>query len=320
MKKTWLFLICLMNVTSYMQAQPKVSIASYYGGRKAAVSYTFDDGIQDQYTLAYPEMKRRGIRATFAIIGSKVDGIIKAKNTDPVPAMTWTQIRQLYADGFEIASHGWNHRGLPRLDEASLKQEVQKNDSAIVDEIGQYPLTFVYPGNSKNDTVVTFVESTRVGSRTKQTRFGGSKDTAYMNAFVDNLLKTGSWGVTMTHGIATGYDHFQDPTQLYSHWDYVSTLQDQLWVAPFCEVAAYVKERDAVKLDVRLCGNCIDVTPTCPLNPTLFTQLLTLEYHGPGQLLSARQGNHELKVYENGRRQFVDFNPHGKTILLTIKK
>lgn len=50
----------------------QVTIAPYYGGRQAALSLTFDDGLLDQYTLAFPQLKSRGLKATFAIIGSKV--------------------------------------------------------------------------------------------------------------------------------------------------------------------------------------------------------------------------------------------------------
>ena len=54
-------------------AQIQVSIAPYYQGRQAALSLTFDDGLMDQYTLARTELNKRGLRATFAVIGSKLD-------------------------------------------------------------------------------------------------------------------------------------------------------------------------------------------------------------------------------------------------------
>ena len=293
-----------------------VTIATYDRNRKAAISYTFDDGIQDQYTLAYPEMKKRGLRATFAIIGSKVGGSIKATNSPTVPAMTWDQIREMYADGFEIASHGWNHSALPNLSEEALKNEVGKNDSAIVAEVGQYPLTFVYPGNSKNDAVVAYVESTRVGSRTKQTSFGGSSDQMSMNSYVNDLIKNGTWGVTMIHAIAEGYASFSDPTQLYNHWDYVTTITDRLWVAPFCEVAAYIKERDTVEVVVlNENENTIELTMEMNLNPTLFRQPLTLliDAYADG----AEQDGKALEtVYHNGQTMVAGASPVGGSIII----
>ena len=143
--------------------------------------------------------------------------------------MTWDQIREMHADGFEIANHGYNHKSLTSLGD-NWQAEVTMNDDLIEQETGQRPLTFIYPYNAKTDEIVAWVESTHVGSRTSQTSMGGSTNQLTMNAYVDGLINDGSWGVTMTHSIAEGYDHFQDPQRLYSHWDYVVTLQDELWL------------------------------------------------------------------------------------------
>lgn len=88
MKK--LFFILLLAVGQQINAQ-EVTVARWLGNARAAVSYTFDDGLMDQYTLAFPELQKRGIHATFHIIGSKVGGDHKG-----TPCMTWEQIRQLH--------------------------------------------------------------------------------------------------------------------------------------------------------------------------------------------------------------------------------
>lgn len=293
-----------------------VSIAKYDGNRKAAISYTFDDGIQDQYTLAYPEMKKRGIRATFGIIGSKVGGTIKATNSPDVPAMTWDQIREMYADGFEIASHGYNHKALPNLSEEELHYEVEHNDDVIEEEVGQRPLTFIFPGNSKNDEVIAYVESNHVGCRTYQQSFGGSSNELTMNSYVDGLITNGSWGVTMTHSIAEGYDHFQDPQRLYNHWDYVVTLQNELWVAPFHEVAGYVRERDdATVTTTSEDDNNIVLTVSTTLDPVMFAYPLTLlvETYADG---ATQDGNALTVKYKNGQTIVTGVNPNGGAVTI----
>lgn len=104
MKK--LFFILLLAVGQQINAQ-EVTVARWLGNARAAVSYTFDDGLMDQYTLAFPELQKRGIHATFHIIGSKVGGDHKG-----TPCMTWEQIRQLHQSGHEISSHGYRHIGM----------------------------------------------------------------------------------------------------------------------------------------------------------------------------------------------------------------
>ena len=64
----------------------KVSIAQYRGGRDAAISYTFDDGLLEQYTLVFPELEKRNIKATFAVNGGWM-GCISAKKV----CMSWEQ-------------------------------------------------------------------------------------------------------------------------------------------------------------------------------------------------------------------------------------
>ena len=36
---------------------------------QCVVTYTFDDGLADQYTIAYPMFRKAGLPATFFIIG-----------------------------------------------------------------------------------------------------------------------------------------------------------------------------------------------------------------------------------------------------------
>ena len=294
-----------------------VSIAPYDGNRKAALSYTFDDGIQDQYTLAYPEMKKRGIRATFGIIGSKVGGTISATGVPDVPAMTWDQIREMYADGFEIASHGYNHKNLTSLDEEARAAEVNDNDDLIEEQVGQRPLTFIYPYNGKSDEIVAWIESNHVGSRTYQQSIGGSANELTMNSYVDGLISNGSWGVTMTHSIAEGYDHFQDPQRLYNHWDYVVTLQDELWIAPFHEVAGYVRERNnaTVTTTDEDETNIVLTISTTLENKTMFSYPLTLLVETYAD--SATQDDKALTVkYKNGQTIISGVNPNGGNITI----
>ena len=49
-----------------------IHVATYYGGRRASVTFTFDDGLLEHFTLVFPELKRRRLKATFGIVGSKV--------------------------------------------------------------------------------------------------------------------------------------------------------------------------------------------------------------------------------------------------------
>ncbi|MBQ8486847.1 MAG: family 78 glycoside hydrolase catalytic domain [Prevotella sp.] len=299
------------------QMPVQVSVAPFYGGRQAALSLTFDDGLQDQYTLAFPELKRRGLKATFAVIGSKVGGIVhssqdKVMGISGTPTMTWAMLREMAADGQEISSHGWEHKKVTRLTPEQLRHEVQHNDSVICRETGQWPRTYFYPGNGKDSATVAYCEQGRVGSRTFQIAIGARRDTTWLYRWVDGLMERGEWGVGMTHGIATGYDHFPDPQVLWSLLDYVAARQDSLWVATFHDACAYVRERNAVQLSVSRRAGVTDVAVSCPLPAPVFSHPLTLVIDGCAESVS--QGGRQLEIYRKNGKTLVNFDPHGGNI------
>lgn len=315
-------LLAWICVNSFAQTQ--VSIAPYYQGRKAALSLTFDDGLKDQYTLLRPELNRRGLRATFAIIGSKVGGIMhssqdKAMGITGTPCMTWEMIRQLVADGHEIASHGWEHKNVTKLSAGRLLNEVQRNDSVILEQTGCFPMSYFYPGNQKDSATVAFCERGRVGSRTFQTSIGSKRESTWLRQWLISLIERGEWGVGMTHGIATGYDHFANPQVLWAFLDDVTAHQDSLWVAPFCEVAAYVRERDNTSLKIKHEGQKLIVTPHCMLPPTIFHQPLTLIVNTEA-VKDVHQGTTKLHFHQHNGQTQIDFLPNGGDIIIEKAK
>lgn len=316
-----LFMLMLLAAACWQAKAQQVSVAPYAGGRLAALSLTFDDGLQDQYTLAYPELRKRGLRATFAIIGSKVGGVMRSKQdreqgTDGTPCMTWDMLREMAANGMEISNHGWSHQAVTRLDEKALRREVQRNDTVIYEQTGQFPRTFFYPGNAKNEACIAFCEQDRVGSRTFQTSIGSKRDTMWLYRWVEGLIAQGEWGVGMTHGIACGYDHFKDPQVMWAFLDYLTERQDRVWVAPFCEVAAYIKERQQTRLDVSKVDGRLLVKPVCTLDARIFHQSLTLVVEGDAPLHVIQDGK-ELNVCRKDGVTLVDFNPHGGEIVVS---
>ena len=294
-------------------AQCDIHVAKYYGDRKAAVSYTFDDGLEEHYTRVFPELKRRGLKATFGIVGSKVGRDMKG-----TPCLTWAQLRQMAADGQEIASHGWGHKSVTKLSGEALRYEVEHNDTAIHDSVGVFPLTYFYPGNRKTPEAVVFCSRGRVTTRTEQVSIGSKRNTQWLQSWVENLLRSGKWGVGMTHGITWGYDAFADPQVLWSHFDYVCRLRDSLWIAPLRDVGAYVAERNAVRLKVKQGRGKTIVRPTLKLDRKLFNHPLTLVIHTSASVTATQDGR-QLNVAMHGTKATMDFDPNGGEIVIMTK-
>lgn len=72
MKSSAIFAIALARAFSAFAAFPtdiEVYPAKFKDGKKAAISFTFDDGDLDHYLLVAPELEKRGRRGTFWVIG-----------------------------------------------------------------------------------------------------------------------------------------------------------------------------------------------------------------------------------------------------------
>ena len=104
-----------------------VSVADFLGDRQAAVSLTFDDGIQEHYTLVAPHLNRYALRGTFGINGKFMGDI----DDHFAPRLTWEECRRMVADGHEICNHSWSHPNLTAIDRRTLLMEIRKNDSII---------------------------------------------------------------------------------------------------------------------------------------------------------------------------------------------
>ncbi len=74
---------------------------------KKSVVITLDDGYADNYTNAYPILKKYGINATIFVITDSIDKDNSYLNSK--------QIKELQNNGIDIQSHTTNHQELHRL-------------------------------------------------------------------------------------------------------------------------------------------------------------------------------------------------------------
>ena len=113
------------------------------------MSLTFDDGIQEHYTLVAPHLNRYALRGTFGINGKFMGDI----DDHFAPRLTWEECRRMVADGHEICNHSWSHPNLTAIDRRTLFMEIRKNDSIIEAETGVKPTSILYPFNAMTPQV-----------------------------------------------------------------------------------------------------------------------------------------------------------------------
>lgn len=319
MKTFLITLLCVFFYSGFSSgADWNVSVAKYRHDKVCAISYTFDDGLAEHYTLAAPQLEQRGFRGTFFINGSKVNK--DERHIKDTTRVTWPQLKEMAEKGHEISNHGWAHRNFAKFPFEVLKEDILKNDSAIYAHVGVMPRTYAYPNNTKQGEAMAFVARNRVGTRLKQRSVGSKRTARDLEKWMETLIKTGDWGVGMTHGLTYGYDAFGNPQRLWEHWEQVKANEDKIWVGTFHEVVSYLKERDAIRLTVTEKKNKLHVVPELPLDKELFTEPLTMVVEGGTmKKVSARQGKKKLSVQLHSDKAFFDFDPFGGEIIVTIR-
>lgn len=310
--------VLLINPATAVCECPVVKIANYRNDKACAVSYTFDDGLAEHYTLAAPELEKRGFRGTFFLNGAKIN--TDGNNPADTTRLTWQQVKEMSERGHEMSNHGWAHKNFARFPLDVLKDDILKNDSAIYACTGIRPRTFAYPNNNRSEPGHSFVQQNRVGTRVKQRSVGSKRTLDDLNNWLDTLIAHKEWGVGMTHGLTYGYDAFVNPQRLWEHWDYVKQHQDSVWVGTFAEIAAYVAERNNVKLTVKQSGKNIYIVPRTGLDSDLFNEPLTMVvYLDTATDVTAIQNGKNLEVIRRNNRYIFPFSPHDGIIRLTYK-
>ena len=270
-----------------------IHIAKFKGDRAAAVSITLDDGLRNQDDIAVPLLNQYGFKATFFVIPGLTpetnEEEIKKKPGD-LGGICWPHLKDLAAQGHEIANHTWTHVPLTKnkdgqsvdMEPAKLDAQVAKAYEAIKERIGVAPFTFATPGNGINDVVRTAAHKYHPVIREHCERFGAwpptSKDftAEKANAIVDRYLAQGKPLVWMIHAITDGYNALSGPDVFEDHLKYLKSREEVLWIDTFANVMRYTMERDAAKLTQSVTKQGATFTLECALDPNQFHDPLTV--------------------------------------------
>ena len=231
-----------VTTTVVMVALPaRAQTGRWPNGADVALSLTFDDGLQEHYTIVYPLLQELHLRGTFWIIGSSID---RRKARRDAPPMTWEQVREMADAGHEIANHSYSHRNLADMTLAQAREEIIRGDSAIYAHTGRHTTALAFPSNHKSDSLITMVRDMGIYPRVAQRSFGGKSASTEQDfdKWLNKVLKSGEWTIAMTHAIAIGYDAFPDPALFEQYIRRLAQLHEEgkIYIAPFSEIASQI--------------------------------------------------------------------------------
>ena len=116
------------------------------------IAITIDDAYLSVYEEAVPRLKALNFPATIFVATQPVDRVLRGY-------MSWDQLRELQADGFDIGSQTHKH---PHMHEISLqesKDELAKSNGRFLAELGMRPNLFAYPFGEYNLAVIDAVKA-----------------------------------------------------------------------------------------------------------------------------------------------------------------
>lgn len=146
------FQIKLLRKLGYRFSTLSEAIAS--PARKSAV-LTFDDGYADNFTNAFPVLKKLDVPATIFVITGDVgkSGVVWEDAGEKLPAdmATWEMLNEMRQNGWEIGSHAHSHIFFEKHDESEQEKAVSVSIDEIKKHTGHAPVSFAYPYGSYNE-------------------------------------------------------------------------------------------------------------------------------------------------------------------------
>lgn len=275
--------------------EPDVSIEKYYGGKRAAVCFTYDDGVIDHYSLVAPHLDEQKIPGTFFVIGSSMD-------SPGTSGIGWKEAEDMNRRGHLIANHSWTHGRLVELSDEGIRDELKRTDDAIEAHLGRRPLVVAVPFNEVDARIKSIILENHIGVRTYQKGQGQGKafgqgsrycTLPQMKAWLDGVIENGELGITMTHGIRIGWDKWENEDEYWEFIRYAGSRSDDVWYATFEAVCAYEAEREACTMETGVDGRTVSIVPHCTLPREKYSQPLT------------------VRVSFGGESKLVDVDPFG---------
>lgn len=117
---------------------------------------TFDDGYLDNLTKAYPILKKYNFTATIFIPTDYVGNYNRWDFVNGQPSnkmMTWSEIKELQAKGFDIEAHTKSHPHLAKITPEMVDKELVESKKILQDKLDKKIYFLAYPYGNHNKSV-----------------------------------------------------------------------------------------------------------------------------------------------------------------------
>jgi hypothetical protein len=267
---------------------PPYEVGTWSGFRTAAITYTFDDNLSHQLSIAIPIFNNYGFKATLYTVASS--GWVWPAN--------WTGLQNAAAQGHEIGNHTATHpSNWCSLTSAQQEPEYDISRGIINAYIpGNQCLTVAYPyccakyetmtatyfiaGRTCSGAIVPATPSNFYQISSFILGTSGINTTAGIIAKDNQAASSGGWAVYLIHAVdgseGGGYSPLSS-TILDESLQYLDANRETFWVNTFLNVVKYIKERNDVSVsEISNTGDTITVSVTDTLSDTIYNYPVTI--------------------------------------------
>ena len=121
-----------------------------------------DDGYQDNYTYAYPIIKRHKVPFTIAMVtgfSGKISPYTKPDEPKEFEFMSWTEIKKMQESGYvDFLSHSWSHQSLHQNNTKKIDEQVAVAQKQLEEHLDGIKPIFIYPYGRYGDTVISILK------------------------------------------------------------------------------------------------------------------------------------------------------------------
>jgi peptidoglycan/xylan/chitin deacetylase (PgdA/CDA1 family) len=115
-------------------------------------------GTKEERELAWNQLADRLVFAdqetrtmALADLADSLGLAISSTDMSSYEPMSWEQLRELHAAGFEIGDHSYTHACLPMMSDGELERELQTSKALLEANLGASVRSFAYPNGTRRD-------------------------------------------------------------------------------------------------------------------------------------------------------------------------
>lgn len=267
--------------------------------------------------------------------------------------ITWDELRRFTANGHEVANHTISHPRLAVLDEANMLYELEKCKEEILHQLGpSQTFSCECPFGTENERVMRYALKIHPALRNRmpepflqeinrassESPVNNSKEyvqwqrgplqktrVTEMKNWVNTLLAHKNiWLVLTFHGVDDIGWEAKPHAELNEYFSFMKAHENNLWIAPFRDVAKYMRERMSATTTSKTSPDKIIVNLTQRLDTALYDLPLTLKtiVDPSWTSVKVKQGNETQQghiIAAEGTQPYVLYHayPNGPAIELT---